>query len=71
MGAGIAARVAGLGEHAAKMLVKADARFAGDPGWVGIQGLAKILDLPPDLHAARWRDCWLDLTLHFRLPTHL
>jgi hypothetical protein len=70
MGAGIAARVAGLGEHAAKMLVKADARLAGDPGGVGIQGLAKILDLPLDLYTAGWRDRWLDLTLHFRLPTH-
>jgi hypothetical protein len=70
MGAGIAARVAGLGEHAAKMLVKADARFAGDPGWVGIQGLAKILDLPLDLCTARWCDRWLNLTLHFRLAAH-
>jgi hypothetical protein len=37
------------GEHAAKMLVEADAGFLGDAGGIGIQGLEKIPDLLLDL----------------------
>jgi hypothetical protein len=70
----IAAIVASRGEYAAQMLVKAEAGFSGDAGGVGIQSLKKIPDLLLDLHAARRRDrwldpTWLDLTVHFRLPT--
>ncbi|HTC57227.1 MAG TPA: hypothetical protein VK706_12500 [Candidatus Sulfotelmatobacter sp.] len=36
-------------EHAAKMLVEADAGFLGDAGGIGIQGLEKIPDLLLDL----------------------
>jgi hypothetical protein len=62
--------VASRGEYAAQMLVKAEVGFPGDAGRIGIQSLKKILDLPLNLHTARERDRWLDLTVHFRLPTH-
>jgi len=70
MGAGVASIVAIRGEQAAEMLTKADAWVPGDAGGIGIQGLKKILDLLLDLHTARCRDCWLDLSVHFRLPSH-
>jgi hypothetical protein len=71
MGPGIRVMVASRGEHAAKVLVKADAWFPRYPGGIRIQSLTKILDLLSDLHTARRRNRWLNLTLHFGLPTHL
>ena len=45
----VASIVARRGGQTAKMLVKTDARFLGDAGGIGIQGVEKILNLLPDL----------------------
>ncbi len=57
------------------MLVKAEPGLLGNVGGIGMQSLKKILDLPLYLRTARSRDCRLDLTrldlsVHFRLPSH-
>jgi hypothetical protein len=71
----IVATVASRCEEAGKVLLEADARFFGDAGGVGIEGLKKIVDflldldvMDLDLHIGRWDDLpWLDLVVHFRL----
>lgn len=67
------------------MLVKADARFRGDPGRVGIKGPEKTLDLllhsfllhslllnllPHVRGTGQDNFSWLDLIVHFRLHPH-
>jgi hypothetical protein len=69
---GVASRSVSRSEHATKMLVKADARFLGDAGGIGIQSVKKTLNLLPNLRPSKkdWRTArcgalpWLGRVVH-------